>query len=67
MATFGPDGQQMCSGLDTMLYSHVLLADVLGPQFHLIRHSIVDHRTPFATTQQFLYCKFSFKPQKGNP
>ena len=67
MATFGPDGPQRCSGLDTMRYDHVSLADILGPQFRLIRHSIVNHRTPFGTTQQFLYCQFSFDPQKGNP
>ncbi|MHB1698601.1 MAG: class I SAM-dependent methyltransferase [Acidobacteriaceae bacterium] len=67
MATFGPDGPQMCSGLDTMRYDHASLADILGPQFCLIQHSIVNHRTPFGTTQQFLYCHFSFDPQKGIP
>jgi 2-polyprenyl-3-methyl-5-hydroxy-6-metoxy-1,4-benzoquinol methylase len=58
MATFGPDGPQKCSGLHTVRYDHVSLQEELGPPFRLLRHSIVEHRTPWGTTQQFLYAMF---------
>jgi len=67
MATFGPEGPLKCSGLDTMRYDAKSLALELGPDFQLVRSSTVSHQTPFGTTQQFLYCHFSFNPhQKGD-
>ncbi len=66
MATFGPLGPQKCSGLDTKRYDAESLSHEMGPQFPLLRSSIVIHQTPKGTTQQFLYCQFSFNPcQKG--
>jgi SAM-dependent methyltransferase len=66
MATFGPDGPQKCSGLDVRRYDAGSLGRELGQEFHLLRSSIVEHRTPFGTVQQFLYCRFRFDPaQKG--
>ena len=60
MATFGPEGPQKCSGLPTMRYDVDALQRELGPEFRLVRHEVVDHRTPFGTTQQFLYSQFAF-------
>ncbi len=60
MATFGPDGPQTCSGLRTVRYDSASLHRELGPSFRLVRSSIEEHSTPFGTTQQFLYCHFSF-------
>ena len=60
MATFGPEGPQKCSGLATRRYDADSLLQEFGPQFRLIRHEVKDHRTPFGTTQQFLYCRFAF-------
>jgi hypothetical protein len=66
MATFGPQGPQKCSNLDTNRYDAESLSREMGPQFRLVRSSIVIHHTPKGTTQQFLYCRFSFNPpQKG--
>jgi SAM-dependent methyltransferase len=58
MATFGPDGLERCSGLPTMRYDARVLAAELGREFELIESSLVLHRTPWGSAQQFLYCRF---------
>lgn len=58
IATFGPQGPEKCSGLPTQRYDAESLQHELGPEFQISRTSIVDHHTPFGTTQQFLYCDF---------
>jgi SAM-dependent methyltransferase len=60
MATFGPQGPQKCSGLPTQRYDAESLQRELGPQFRILRHTTIDHQTPFGTAQQFLYCHFAF-------
>lgn len=60
MAAFGPQGPQKCSGLPTRRYDPESLQRELGPQFRIVHHIVVDHQTPFATAQQFLYCQFAF-------
>ena len=60
MATFGPEGPQKCSGLHTMRYNADSLQWELAPKFRLVRHAVIAHQTPFGTTQQFLYCQFTF-------
>jgi len=59
IATFGPDGPAKCSGLDVMRYDAVSLHYELGTSFQLVRKALVPHKTPFGSTQQFLYCQFS--------
>ncbi len=59
IATFGPEGPGRCSGLMTRQYDAESLQRELGSQFSLVRSSLVDHRTPFGATQQFLYCHFA--------
>jgi SAM-dependent methyltransferase len=56
IGTFGPEGPDKCSGLDVMRYDAGSLHGEFGPRFHLIESSKELHRTPFGTTQQFLYC-----------
>jgi SAM-dependent methyltransferase len=58
MATFGPEGPQRCSGLETMRYDAESLQEEMGPEFRLVRSSTVLHQTPMGTAQQFLYCHF---------
>lgn len=66
MATFGPDGPLKCSGLNVRRYDVGSLGRELGQEFCLLQSFIVEHRTPFGTSQQFLYCRFRFEPvQKG--
>jgi 2-polyprenyl-3-methyl-5-hydroxy-6-metoxy-1,4-benzoquinol methylase len=56
VAAFGPEGPDKCSGLDVMKYDADSLHDEFGPRFRLVRSSTELHRTPFGSTQQFLYC-----------
>ena len=56
VGTFGPEGPHMCSGLDVVRYDAESLHGEFGPRFRLIESSRELHRTPFGTTQQFLYC-----------
>jgi SAM-dependent methyltransferase len=66
ISTFGPQGPQRCSGLDTKRYDAESLHREMGPDFQLVRNSVVEHRTPSGATQQFLYCQFGFSPvQEG--
>jgi SAM-dependent methyltransferase len=60
ISTFGPEGPIRCSGLDVRRYDADSLQNELGAQFHLIESSTELHETPFGTTQQFLYCHFTF-------
>ena len=58
IATFGPEGPQKCSGLDTARYDVDGLGRALGPALTLIDSSLEWHPTPFGTQQQFLYALF---------
>jgi SAM-dependent methyltransferase len=60
MGTFGPEGPTKCSGLDVVRYDAESLHGEFGAQFHLLSSSLEQHRTPFGTEQQFLYCCFRF-------
>lgn len=56
VSTFGPEGPQKCSGLDVVRYDAGSLHDQFGGRFRLMESRKELHRTPFGTTQQFLYC-----------
>ena len=56
VSTFGPEGPMKCSGLDVVRYDADSLHDQFGARFRLVESSKELHRTPFGTTQQFLYC-----------
>ena len=56
IATFGPEGPTQCSGLDVVRYDAKSLHAEFGRQFRLLESATELHQTPFATTQQFLYC-----------
>jgi 2-polyprenyl-3-methyl-5-hydroxy-6-metoxy-1,4-benzoquinol methylase len=56
VSTFGPEGPTRCSGLDVVRYDADSLHDQFGARFRLVESSKELHRTPFGTTQQFLYC-----------
>jgi hypothetical protein len=58
MATFAHDGPLKCSGLDVERYDIEKLVGVLGPPFELVETFKEAHRTPFETTQSFLYAHF---------
>lgn len=56
VASFAEDGPEQCSGLPVVRYSAKRLHGVFGPSFALVRHKRETHRTPFGTTQKFVYC-----------
>ena len=56
VSTFGLEGPMKCSGLDVVRYDAHSLHDQFGARFRLVESSKELHRTPFGTTQQFLYC-----------
>jgi len=56
VSTFGPEGPTKCSGLDVVRYDADSLHGEFGARFRLLESSKELHRTPFGTTQQFLYC-----------
>ncbi len=58
MATFGPNGPLKCSGLEIVRYSAESLQKELGNAFKLEKQFTETHKTPFDTTQEFLYCLF---------
>lgn len=61
MVTFGPNGPLKCSGLEIIRYSAEILQKEIGNLFHLEKHLSEIHKTPFDTTQEFLYCLFQKK------
>ena len=56
VATFAEDGPSQCSGLPVMRYRADELHAEFGAPFTLLRHEREEHRTPFGTTQNFIYC-----------
>jgi SAM-dependent methyltransferase len=56
VSTFGPEGPTKCSGLDVVRYDAETLHAEFGIRFRLMASCTELHRTPFDTTQQFLYC-----------
>jgi 2-polyprenyl-3-methyl-5-hydroxy-6-metoxy-1,4-benzoquinol methylase len=56
VGTFGPEGPNKCSGLDVIRYDADALHAEFGSHFRLMESAKELHRTPFGTTQQFLYC-----------
>ena len=62
IATFGPDGPQRCSGLDTCRYDAEALRVALGGDLELLQQELVEHTTPSGAAQQFLFCRFQLGP-----
>lgn len=58
IATFGLNGPLKCSGLDIVRYSPPSLQAELGNGFKLRESFSEIHKTPFDTTQEFVYCHF---------
>lgn len=56
MATFGAEGPLQCSGLDVVRYDTNSLHNEFGDDFKLLGSDTTTHKTPFNTSQQFLYC-----------
>jgi ubiquinone/menaquinone biosynthesis C-methylase UbiE len=58
IGTFSENGPTKCSGLEIKQYTEDNLQQTLTQSFKKIRCLDEDHRTPFQTTQNFLFCSF---------
>ena len=56
VSTFGPQGPLKCSGLEVVRYDASSLHHEFGGRFRLLESTTEEHRTPFGSTQQFVYC-----------
>jgi len=56
VASFGENGPQRCSGLDVVRYTPEAMHGEFGDEFKLVKSLKEKHHTPFATTQEFVYC-----------
>ena len=61
IGTFSDSGPTKCSGLEITQYSEEKLQTSLAEGFEKIRCIREDHKTPFNTVQNFLFCSFKKK------
>ena len=61
LGTFSEIGPQKCSGLDTKQYSEASMSARFEIAFDRIKCIREDHKTPFNTVQNFLFCSFKRK------
>jgi len=61
IGTFSEEGPTKCSGLEIMQYSATSIKERFAAGFD--RYSCIEsvHTTPFATTQNFVFCRFQRK------
>lgn len=58
MGTFSEQGPAKCSGIPIKQYSEKSMSELLTTFFEKIKCITVDHKTPFETIQQFIFCSF---------
>ena len=61
IATFSENGPLKCSGLEVSRYSENSISDLFNNDFELIKSQKSIHKTPFSTSQEFLFSKFKKK------
>lgn len=58
IGTFSEQGPQKCSGIEIKQYSEKTMTKRLKHHFEKIKCITVDHKTPFDTVQNFVFCSF---------
>jgi trans-aconitate methyltransferase len=58
IGTFSEQGPKKCSGIEIKQYSEITMTDRLKNFFEKIKCITVDHKTPFDTIQNFVFCSF---------
>jgi SAM-dependent methyltransferase len=58
IGTFSEQGPKKCSGIEIKQYSERTMTDRLKLFFDKIKCITVDHKTPFDTIQNFVFCSF---------
>lgn len=58
IGTFSENGPKKCSGIDIKQYSEESMTAQLNKYFDKIKCITIDHKTPFDTIQNFVFCSF---------
>jgi ubiquinone/menaquinone biosynthesis C-methylase UbiE len=58
IGTFSENGPKKCSGLDIKQYSESTMTNQFMAYFNKIKCIKIDHKTPFDTNQNFVFCWF---------
>jgi len=58
IGTFSEQGPKRCSGIEIKQYSETTMTNRLKKYFEKIKCITVDHKTPFDTIQNFVFCSF---------
>jgi len=58
IGTFSEIGPQKCSGIKVTRYSEKKMTETFQNYFKKIECLIIEHKTPFNTTQNFIFCSF---------
>ena len=61
LSTFSENGPTKCSGLGIQQYSEQTLSERVEAFFTKIECVVVDHITPSAAVQNFIFCSFKRK------
>lgn len=59
VGTFSENGPKKCSGIEIKQYSEKSMTDRLNSFFNKVKCITVDHKTPFDTIQNFIFCSFT--------
>ena len=60
VGTFSTEGPKKCSGLDICQYDEISITKTFEtPNFKKVESKRVDHKTPFGTIQNFIFCSFT--------
>lgn len=63
VGAFSEEGPKKCSGIDIRQYSETSMTQCFENLFTKIKCNVVDHKTPFDTTQNFVFCSFKKETQ----
>jgi len=58
LGTFSEKGPKTCSGIEIKQYSASTMTNLLAPYFDKIKCIHVDHQTPSAMIQHYIFCSF---------
>ncbi|PWJ42774.1 class I SAM-dependent methyltransferase [Sediminitomix flava] len=61
IGTFTEEGPRMCSGVIVKQYTEESLTNLVHDSFQKLECKIVNHKTPFYTIQNFVFCSFRMK------
>lgn len=55
IGVFGPGGPSMCAGLPVQRYDPTTMTELLGEDFDVLSHEVLDHVRPDGDTQEYLW------------